>query len=96
MSSSSYQVLSPVKVGNTVLSDDCDDKTDNEEYYGQCSDDIDSNTPSYYCPCVKGLHVHFAIPHRTSYKETQCIINLQENNTFFNSSNPAQILFISE
>ena len=71
MSSSSYQVLSPVKVGNTVLSDDSDDETDNEESYEQCGDDIDSNSPSYYCPCVKGLPVHCAIHHRTSCKETQ-------------------------
>ena len=92
MSSSSHQVLPPVKGRNAVLSDD---ETDNEESYGQCSDDIDSNSPSYYCPCVKGLPVHCAIHHRTSCKKRHNVL-LISSNAFFNSSNSAQILFISE
>ena len=46
MSSSSPQVLPPLKVRNAVLSDASDDETDNEESYEQCGDDIDSNSPS--------------------------------------------------
>jgi hypothetical protein len=50
----------PVKCRDAVLSDDSDDETEEEQFYrcGQCLKDIDSNSPSYYCPlCVKCFHV---------------------------------------
>ena len=66
-SSSFHQVL-PVKVKDAVLSDESDDDSENVEYYyncGQCNDDIESDSPSYYCPlCVKCFHVQCITGHK--------------------------------
>ena len=57
----------PVKVRDAVISDDSDDESEQEEFYscGQCEADIDSNSPSYYCPlCVKCYHVQCIAGHK--------------------------------
>jgi hypothetical protein len=66
-SSSFHQVLL-VKVKDAVLSDENDDESENAEYYyncGRCNDDIESDSPSYYCPlCVKCFHVQCITGHK--------------------------------
>ena len=68
MSPSSHPVLPPVKVRDAVLSEESDDENDDAEYYyncGQCDDDIDSKSPSYYCPlCVKCFHIQCITGHK--------------------------------
>ena len=60
-------IVFPVKVRDAVISDDSDDESEQEEFYscGQCEADIDSSSPSYYCPlCVKCYHVQCIAGHR--------------------------------
>ena len=57
----------PVKCRDAILSDESDDETDEEQFYscGQCDKDINSDSPSYYCPlCVKCYHIQCIAGHR--------------------------------
>jgi hypothetical protein len=57
----------PVKCRDAVLSDDSDDETEEEQFYtcGQSSQDIENNSPSYYCPlCMKCFHVQCITGHK--------------------------------
>ena len=58
----------PVKVRDAILTYDySDNESDEAQFYSceQCAKDIDSDSPSYYCPlCVKWYHVQCIAGHR--------------------------------